>query len=100
MLCGSATISAFEISLENRLFMIEPELTALKLQQAISMWKMIMICVFFVVCSLFPDKLGMMTGSNTETIKLAFKNMNEEKSLYTLMFFLMLFGALSANLGM
>jgi len=64
------------------------------------MWKMIMIFVFFVVCNFFPDVLGRATGSNIETLTLAVKNMNEEKSLYTLMFLLMFFGALSANLGM
>ena len=35
-----------------------------------------------------------------ESLAIAVKNLNEEKSLYTMMFALMFFNALAANLGM
>ena len=74
-------------------------MTALVLQQAVSIWKMIMIFVFFAVCGIF-ESLGKATGTNMASISLAFKNMNEETSLFTMMGMLMFFNALSANLGM
>ena len=99
MLAVSACFSAFEVTLENRLFRIDPDLTALGLQQAISIWKMILVFVLFIASNFF-EKLGEATGSDMESLAIAVKNLNEEKSLYTMMFALMFFNALAANLGM
>ena len=93
MLCLSACFQAFEVCLENRLFMIEPDLTALSLQQAVSSWKVILVSITSIL-SYFSDSLGKTLGSNTDALKLAGKNMNEETSLYSLMLGLMLLNAL------
>ena len=77
MLVFSAIFQAFEISLEERLFKIEPELTPLGLQQAVSTWKIILVLVFAGVCNLLPDSLGKTFGSNYESISLAMFNLNE-----------------------
>lgn len=100
MITVSAIIQAFEISLENRLFNIDKDLTALTLQQAISIWKVLLIFIMFVITNIWADTLGALTKSNTENIGLAIKNMNEQKELYVLMFFIMFLNALAANLGM
>ena len=53
MLVLSACFQALEIALESRLFMIDDQLTALGLQQAVSIWKIILIFLFFIVVALF-----------------------------------------------
>ena len=100
MLGLSACFQAFEICLENRLFMIEPNLSALALQQAVSIWKVILIVALFVASNIFPDSLGALTGSNMESVAMAVKNLNEKTELYTYMFGLMFFNGIAANLGM
>ena len=77
LLVFSAIFQAFEISFEERLFMIEPELTPLGLQQAVSTWKIILVLVFTGVCNLLPDSLGKTFGSNYESMSLAIFNLNE-----------------------
>ena len=100
MLGLSACFQALCICLENRLFMIEEDLSALALQQAVSIWKLIMTTVLFVFCYIFPDSVGQLAGAGDGQITLAIHNMNEDKRLYWLMIGVMFFNALSANLGM
>ncbi len=79
MLSLSACFQAFEVCLENRLFMIEKELSALALQQAVSSWKIILSSVFFVVCNMFPESLGEITGSNVENFFVFLSNLAEAR---------------------
>ena len=80
--------------------MIEEDLSALALQQAVSIWKLILTTVLFVFCYIFPDSVGQLAGAGDGQITLAIHNMNEDKRLYWLMIGVMFFNALSANLGM
>ena len=56
-----------------------------------SIWKIILIAILFFLCNFFPDSLGKVTGASMSTLAIAMKNLNEEKSLYTLMLALMFF---------
>lgn len=49
----SAFFQAMETMLENRIFMIEPELTAFTMQTAVALWKLIMVIVMVP----FVDKI-------------------------------------------
>ena len=100
MLGLSACFQAFEVCLENRLFMIEPDLTALALQQAVSSWKVILVIVLAIVANIFSGSIGEKIGTNLDHFKLFFTNMNDEPHLYGMMFGLMLVNAMQANLGM
>ena len=100
MLGLSACFQAFEVCLENRLFMIEPALTALNLQQAVASWKLILVSILTFVGNFIFPILGEAMGSDSKGFDLYFKNINEEKSLYWLMAALMFVNALQANLGM
>ena len=100
MLFFSAIFQAFEVCLENRLFMIEPDLKPLAMQQAISSWKMILVLLLWIVSNLFSDTFGEKIGSNSEQFTLFFANMNEETALYWMMLGLMFVNALQANLRM
>ena len=57
--------------------MIEPDLTALGLQQAVSFWKIVLVTLLFITSLLFADSIGLWTGANVETLKLAGKNLSE-----------------------
>ena len=87
----SACFQAFEVCLENRIFLIEKDLTALGLQQAMAIWKIILIAILFFLCNFFPESLGSATGASMSKLAIAMKNLNEEKQLYTLGFGLMFF---------
>ena len=79
MLCLSACFQAFEVCLEQRLFGIEKELSALRMQQAISIWKIVLSTVFFVICNMFTESLGEVTGANVETFFVFLSNLGEAK---------------------
>jgi hypothetical protein len=96
----SACFQAFEITLENRFFLIEKDLTALGLQQKISLWKVTLLASLFVLGNIFPDVIGQVTGSTIDTLGTAFNDMNESTELYWLMLGVMFFNSLAANLGM
>ena len=100
MIVLSGIIYSFQITLENRIFKIEPDLTALGLQQAISMWKMTLLLILFVLGNIFSESLGDYTGSNTESLAKAYSSMNEEPELWTFMILWALFNGLQANFGM
>ena len=100
MLGLSACFQSFEIVLEKRIFMIEPDLTALALQQMISSWKMILMAGVILFSNMFPSALGAIIGNNRGRVSLAFYNMGEAPELYWLMLGVLFFGALAANLGM
>ena len=94
MLGFSACFQAFEVCLENRLFMIEPDLTALSLQQSISSWKVILVSILAFTGNFVITSLGEAVGSDMAHLQLAVKNMNEESSLWGLMVGLMFMNAL------
>ena len=100
MIVLSGIIYSFQITLENRIFKIEPDLTALGLQQAISMWKMTLLLILFVLGNIFSESLGDYTGSNTDSLAKAYSSMNEEPELWTFMILWALFNGLQANFGM
>ena len=64
MLGFSACFQAFEVCLENRLFMIEPDLTALSLQQSISSWKVILVSILALTGNFVITSLGEAVGSD------------------------------------
>ena len=80
--------------------MIEPDLTALNLQQAVASWKLILVSILTLLGNYIFTFIGDAMGSNADGFNLYFKNINEETSLYWLMFGLMFVNALQANLGM
>lgn len=99
-LCLSACFQSFEVCLENRIFIIEKDLSALALQQMISSWKMILLLCTILIGNLFPNSLGSTIGSGLASFDLYNHNMEEQPVLYALMFGVCFFGALAANLGM
>ena len=99
-ICLSACFQSFEVCLENRIFIIEKDLSALALQQMLSSWKMILLLCVVFIGNLFPNALGSTIGSGLASFDLYDKNMDEEPVLYALMFGVCFFGALAANLGM
>jgi len=100
LLTLSACFQSFEVTLENRIFNIEKDLSALALQQMLSSWKMILLLVVFVIGNMFPSALGSSIGSGISSVSLAFHNMNEATELYYLILGTLFFNALAANLGM
>ena len=70
------------------------------MQQAISIWKIVLSTVFFVICNMFHESLGEVTGANVETFFVFLSNLGEAKQLYWLIAGMMVFNALQANLGM
>jgi len=61
--------------LENRIFIIEEDLTALVLQQAISSWKMILLLVLWVFCQAFSNVV------NLDSVAIAAHAMKEQPKL-------------------
>lgn len=59
----SACFQAFEITLEDRIFRIEKDLSALGLQQKVSSWKCILMLSLFAIGNIFPGVVGDITGS-------------------------------------
>ena len=59
-----------------------------------------MVCILAFVGNYIIPALGAATGSDTDHFNLYIKNMDEEKSLFGLMFGLMFVNGLQANLGM
>jgi len=96
----SACFQAFEITLEDRIFRIEKDLSALGLQQKVSTWKCILMLSLFAIGNIFPDLVGTITGSGAKVVGEAIEDMNESSQLYWFMFGMMFFNALAANLGM
>ena len=66
----------------------------------LSSWKMIFLLIIFAIGNFFPNALGTVIGSGLNNVELAWHNMNEATELYGLMFGVMFFNALAANLGM
>ena len=100
MLGLSAVFQASEICLENRLFIIEKDLSALALQQAVSIWKIILVGVMFGACLIFPEALGKPIGADVESLTGAIRSMNDNSVLYWYLIGISFFNGLQANLGM
>ena len=73
LLCISAFIQALEVIIENRLFIIYPNLSAIYLQGAVSTWKMIFTIILVPFCGLIKVPEQYVTGGRLEDFEAAIK---------------------------
>ena len=73
LLCISAFIQALEVIIENRIFIIYPNLSALYLQGAVATWKMIFTILLVPFCGLITVPEQYVTGGKFEDFEVAIK---------------------------
>ena len=78
LLCLSATIQSLEIIIENRLFIIDPNMSTFYMFGAVAAWKMIFTVLILPFCSLIKVPEEYVTGGRFESlgpaISLIFRN--------------------------
>ena len=96
----SACINALEITVENRLFVIEPELTALGLQSAVAVWKMLLSLLVVLVAQYIHVPKSLDSDGIMADLPHVLKEMSQNNNLVLFMMCMMVANALQANLGM
>ena len=100
LLCISALIQSLEIIIENRLFIIDPAISAFYMQAAVSTWKVIFTIVILPFCSIIQVPQEYVTGGKFESFEPALSLLFSNKSLLWLFVLMMLSNGLHALFGM
>jgi len=70
--------------LENRLFKIEPDLSAFTMQTAVAFWKLVMVIVLLPVAGYIPSTSSMVEGNKMENVERAFAEISDNKTVLLL----------------
>lgn len=100
LLCISALIQSLEVLIENRLFIVDPSMSAFYLQAAVSTWKMILTILILPFCSMIDVPKEYVTGGKFESFGAAFEVLFANKNLVWLFVLMMFSNGLHALLGM
>ena len=100
LLCISALIQALEIIVENRLFQIDPQMSAFHMQWIVSIWKMIFTIIILPFCSLVDVPSEYVTGGKFESFGPALSLLSMNKQLVWLFAIMALSNGLHAVLSM
>ena len=88
-----------ETMLENRLFKIEPDLSAFTMQTAVAFWKLVMVILLLPVAEYIPSSSSMVEGGKMENIERAFAEISENKVVFSLISLQVLACGLQSFLG-
>ena len=69
LLALSALLQAMETMLENRLFVIEPDLSAFTMQTAVALWKLIMVAALVPFMGKIPAPANIVEGGKMENLE-------------------------------
>ena len=100
LLCISAFIQSLEIIIENRLFILDPSMSAFYLQAAVSTWKMILTILIVPFCSMIEVPHEYVTGGKFEQFGPALSILFANKNLVWLFVVMMISNGLHALFGM
>jgi hypothetical protein len=78
LLIVSACLSSLEMTVENRLFQIEPELSAIGLQSAVAVWKMIFCMVTILFAKYIPVSVNVNHEGKMENFTQAVKEISQD----------------------
>ena len=82
----SAFFQAMETMLENRLFKIEPELSAFTMQTAVALWKLIMVVAIVPLVGKIPAPGSLVEGGTMENINRSIAEISESPTVQLFMF--------------
>ena len=75
-----------ETMLENRLFKIEPELSAFTMQTAVALWKLIMVVAIVPLVGKIPAPGSLVEGGTMENINRSIAEISESPTVQLFMF--------------
>ena len=82
----SAFFQAMETMLENRLFKIEPELSAFTMQTAVALWKLIMVVAIVPFVGKIPAPGSLVEGGTMENIGRSIAEISENPTVQLFIF--------------
>ena len=91
LLVLSAFLQSMETLLENRLFEIEPDLSAFTMQTAVAFWKLVMVILLFPVAKYIPY--------TSPWLERAFAESTQNKTVFSLICFQVIACGLQSYLG-
>ena len=100
LLCLSAFIQSLEIIIENRLFQIDPSMSAFYLQGAVACWKMVFTLAVLPFCSMIHVPEEYVTGGRFESIGPALETLFANQTLVWLFVIMMVANGTHAVAGM
>lgn len=100
LLAFSAFIQALETIIENRLFLIDPSMSAFYLQSAVASWKMVFAVALMPFCHMIPMPESYVSGGKFESLGMALTDLFNDSTLVFLFILMMVSNGLHALAGM